>query len=366
MAKGSHLVEDPRIATKEYTQTLSYLKKQVIASQTKAILSANVELIKLYWIIGKTIVEKQKESSWGTGVIEKLAKDLQKAFPKMKGFSRANIFFMRAFYLAYQKVQQPARQLKELPIFHIPWWHNVILITKIKNAEQRLWYAQKAIDNGWSRSLLETAIQTNLFSREGKAITNFKKTLPTPHSSSAQQALKDPYLFDFVTLSDDHHEREVEQGLVDNVQKTLLELGKGFSFVSRQQHIEVGNKIYILDLLFYHYKLKCFIVVELKAREFKPSDAGQINFYLSAVDDLLRSTDDKPTIGLILCKSKDNLTAEYALRDINKPIGVAEYGIEILEKLPKGLRASLPTVEELEAELEKHEILASDAKKQDN
>jgi predicted nuclease of restriction endonuclease-like (RecB) superfamily len=234
------------------------------------------------------------------------------------------------------------------------------LIQKVKNKDERLWYAQKAIEDGWSRSLLEAAIKSKLYKREGKAITNFQQTLPAPHSKSAQQALKDPYLFDFITLPDDHFEHEVERGLVDSVQKTLLELGKGFSFVARQHPIEVGGKTYFIDLLFYHFKLKCFVVIELKARDFDPRDAGQINFYLSAVDDLLKAPEDKPTIGLVLCKSKDNFTAEYALRDINKPIGVAEYAIEILEKLPKDLKASLPTAQELEAELEKQEVLSQE------
>lgn len=205
--------------------------------------------------------------------------------------------------------------------------------------------------------MLETWIESDLYCREGKAITNFKKSLLTPHSDMAQQSFKDPYIFDFLTVHEKHLEQDIEQGLIDNVQKLLLELGKGFALVARQYHLEVGKKDYYIDLLFYHTKLKCYIVVELKARDFDPRDAGQINFYLSAVDDLVRDKDDKLTIGLLLCKTKDNFTAEYALRDINKPIGIAEYKTEIIKKLPKKLKSSLPTIKELESELEKKEAL---------
>jgi len=220
-----------------------------------------------------------------------------------------------------------------------------------------LWYAQKSLEHGWSGSTLDGWIKSGLYHREGKAITNFSKTLPVPHSDMAQQSFKDPYVFDFLTLHSEHAERDLEQGLMDNIQRLLLEMGKGFAFVGRQYHLEVSNKDYYIDLLFYHYKLRCFIVVELKAREFDPKDAGQINFYLSAVDDLVRNPEDRPTIGLLLCKTKDNFTAEYALRNLSSPIGIAEYETEILKKLPKELKSSLPTVEEIEAELERSEVL---------
>lgn len=345
------------VSTKEYAKTLLELKKQIQEAQVKAALSANKELIKLYWSMGKTIAEKQETSGWGTSIIEQLAKDLQNAFPGLEGFSRRNIFRMRAFYIAYQKVPQPVAQIPELPIFNIPWGHNAILLEKVKDTNERLWYAQKAIEHGWSRSMLETWIESDLYKRQGKAVNNFQRTLPTPQSDMAQQALKDPYVFDFLTLHEEHVEKDLEQGLIDHVQKLLLELGKGFSFVGRQYHLELGDKDYYIDLLFYHLKLRCFIVVELKARKFDPGDIGQLNFYLSVVDDLLRHPDDKPTIGLLLCKTKDDLTAEYALRGINKPIGVAGYETMIVESLPQNLKSSLPTVEEIEAELEKQEIL---------
>ncbi len=355
--KKNTLKNNSNLQPKEYAQTLADIKKQIQETQVKAALSANKELIKLYWSIGKTITEKQENSGWGSNVIECLIKDLQSIFPGIAGFSRANVFRMKAFFLAYSKVAQPARQFEELPIFRIPWFHNVILLQKLKDNKERFWYAEKAIEHGWSRSMLETWIKSDLYQREGKAITNFKKTLPTPQSDLAQQALKDPYIFDFLTLHQDYTEQDLEQALINSVQKLLLEMGKGFALVGRQYHLVVDEDDYYIDLLFYHIKLKCYIVVELKTRAFNPRDAGQLNFYLSAVDDLVRDPEDKPTIGLLLCKSKKNFTAEYALRDINKPMGIAEYETEIIKKLPKELKNSLPTIQEIEAELEKQEIL---------
>ena len=351
------------IPIREYAQTLADLKKQIQEAQVKTALSANKELIKLYWSIGKTIAEKQGISGWGTSVVEQLAKDLQKAFPGIEGFSPRNIFRMRAFYLTYQIVTQAASQFNQLPFFRIPWFHNVILIQKLKDNKQRLWYAQKAIDHGWSRTMLELWIESDLYNREGKAPSNFQKTLPPAQSDMAQQALKDPYLFDFLALHADFVEKDLEQGLVAHIQKMLLELGEGFAFVGQQYHLQVSEHDYYIDLLFYHLKLRCFFVVELKNTAFKPEHAGQINFYLAAVDDLLRHPDDKPTIGLLLCKTKDNIVAEYALRNIKSPIGVAEYTTEIVKKLPKELKSSLPTVEEIEAELEKQEILLEESSK---
>lgn len=350
--------------SKEYIETFALLKKQVQEAQIKAALSASKELLKLYWIIGKIINERQVKSNWGSGVIEKLAKDLQSAFPGIGGFSKLNIFRMQAFYRAYEKMSQAVTQLENLPIFNIPWGHNIVLMHKLKKQNERLWYAQKAIENGWSRSMLETWIKSNLHARQGKAVTNFKRILPEPHSDMAQQALKDPYVFDFLTLEEKHLEQDVEQGLIDHIQSFLLELGKDFAFVGRQYHIEIDDDDYYLDLLFYHLRLRCYVVIELKSTAFKPEFAGKLNFYLSVVDDLLRHKDDNPTIGLLLCKTKKNFTVEYALRDVNKPIGVAEYEIKLLEALPKNLKSCLPTIEEIEAELEKKEALGRfDAKK---
>ncbi len=351
------------ISAKEYIQTLVRLKKQIQEAQVKAIFAANKELIKLYWFIGQTIVNKQEESGWGNKNIEKLAKDLQNEFPGLGGFSRSNIFRMQAFYRAYEKVSTVSTQLENNPLFTISWSHNTILLIKLKDTKQRLWYAQQIITNGWSTRTLEAQIKSNLYQREGKAITNFRLTLPDPHSMLAQQTFKDPYVFDFLTLHDEYLEHDLEQGMIDNVQELLLEMGKGFALVGRQYHLHVGDKDYYLDLLFYHFKLRCFIVVELKTGEFIPEHAGKLNFYLSAVDDLVKGPEDKPTIGLLLCKTKNNFTAEYALRDINKPIGVAGYETEIMKKLPKALKSNLPTIEEIEAEFEKHEILTEKPKK---
>lgn len=352
----SKIDSNQKIPTKEYVKTLSNIKQQIKNAQTKSILAANRELIKLYWTIGKTINEKQEEYGWGSNFVEKLSKDIQELFKGIEGFSPRNVFRMRAFYLAYQKVTQAVSLFENLPMFNIPWGHNIILMIKLKNEKERMWYAQQAIDNGWSRSALEDWIKSDLYNRVGKAITNFKQTLPNPDSNIAQESLKDPYVFDFLTLQDNHIEYDIEQGLINHIQKLLLELGKGFSFIGRQYHLEVAEEDYYIDLLFYHYKLRCFVVVEIKARKFSPKDVGQLNFYLSAVDDLLRHPDDNPTIGLLLCKTKNNVTVEYALRSINRPIGVAKYETEIIKNLPKEFKSSLPTVEEIEAELEKKEI----------
>ena len=348
--------EISNILTKEYVKILSNIKKRIQTTQIKAAAAANTELIRLYWSIGKTIVEKQKDHGWGSKFLEQLAKDLQNSFPGVGGFSRANLFRMQAFYRVYQIVAQPVRQFEALPISRIPWGHNVLIFQRVKTEGERLWYAEKALELGWSRQTLEDYIKTKLYDREGAAVTNFKTTLPSPHSKMAHQTLKDPYLFDFLTLQKDYLEKDLEQGLVSHIQKFLLELGEGFAFIGRQYHLEISNSDYYLDLLFYHIKLRCFIVIELKTTEFIPEYAGKLNFYLSAVDDLLRGKDDKPTIGLLLCKTKDKFKAEYALRDINKPIGVAEYETKLVESLPNKLKGSLPTIEEIEAELEKQEI----------
>lgn len=362
-AKKAMAKEMPSILTKDYAQTLSLIKKQIQEAQVKAILSVNKELMRLYWSIGKIVTEKQATDAWGSSVIERLAEDLQGNFPGIAGFSRANVFRMKAFYVAYEKVAQAVRQIDDLPVFNIPWGHNVVLLQKIKSDKERLWYAQKAIEQGWSRISLETWIKSDLYNREGRAVTNFTMTLPMPDSAMAQQSLKDPYLFDFLALHDDHIERDIEQGLIDHIQKFLLELGQGFAFVGRQVHLEVSGKDYYIDLLFYHFRLKCFVVIELKAREFDPRDAGQINFYLSAVDEAFKALDDNPTIGLLLCKSKDKLTVEYALRRCTSPIGVASYETLIMEKLPKEFKSSLPTVEAIEAELGKQKILSREEAK---
>jgi predicted nuclease of restriction endonuclease-like (RecB) superfamily len=355
-----------------YANLLADLKARVRAAQLRAVVSVNRELILLYWDIGKIIVEAQKTKGYGKQVVERLADDLHEAFPKMDGFSPRNMWRMRAFYLAWteesQKHRQPVGNLDskilpqlvaELdghnlpqPVAEIPWGHNVLLLEKIPNPILRLWYAHKAIEHGWSRAVLTHHIETQLHKREGKAVTNFQRTLPPPQSDLAEQTLKDPYNFDFLTLHSDAHERDLEQGLLDHIQKFLLELGVGFAFVCRQYHMEISGQDYYLDLLFYHLRLRCYVVIDLKMKAFEPEFAGKMNFYLSAVDDQLRHADDRPSIGLLLCKEHDHLTVEYALRDLKKPIGVAQWQTKLVESLPKNLKGSLPTVAEIEAELD--------------
>ncbi|OFZ79447.1 MAG: hypothetical protein A2583_03105 [Bdellovibrionales bacterium RIFOXYD1_FULL_53_11] len=340
-----------------YSQFLSDIKNRVATAQTQAALAANQKLLALYWSIGRAITAKQEKEEWGTSIIERLAKDLQKAFPGMEGFSTRNIWRMRAFYLAYPTAKGNVSGMKNkipfLPqaVAEIPWGHQVILMEKVKSTKERAFYAKMTIEHGWSRSILITQIESRLFSRQGKATNNFKRALPPPQSDLATQSLKDPYIFDFLTLSPETKERELEQGLIDHVQQFLLELGIGFAFVGRQVHLTVGEQDFYVDLLFYHLNLRCFVVIELKAVPFEPEFAGKLNFYLSAVDEKFKCPDDHPSIGLLLCKSKDKLVAEYALRDITKPIGVAAWKVRLVESLPKELKSSLPTVEQLEEEL---------------
>jgi predicted nuclease of restriction endonuclease-like (RecB) superfamily len=357
----------------DYPAFLESLKSRVQQAQTKAMLSVNRELIQLYWDIGRLIVERQERAGWGQSVVEQLASDLRKAFPGIQGFSKDNVWRMRMFHLAYHAAAAPAQPVPELPVkprsqkvaqpvpeltdsepppavAGLPWGHNIVLMQKVKDRPQRLWYAAKAVEHGWSRAVLTVQIESGLYERQGGATTNFALTLPNPQSDLAQQSLKDPYLFDFLTLQEDAVERDLERGLVDHIQKFLLELGAGFAFVGRQVPLSVGDEDDYLDLLFYHLKLRCFIVIDLKMRKFTPEDAGKMNYYLSAVDDLMKHSTDAPSMGLILCKSRDRIKAEYALRDISKPIGVAEWQTKLVKSLPETLKGSLPTIEQLEAE----------------
>lgn len=345
------------IAAKEYAETVAELKTRILKARVKVVVAANKELIKLYWEVGQTISKRQLEGNWGDKLVEQLATDIRSSFPEIKGFSKRNVFRMRAFYRTYELVSQAVTLIEDMPVFSIPWGHNIVLVESVKDQKARLWYAQMTLQDGWSRITLEEHIKNCSYERAGKAITNFKRTLPKPQSHLAHEALKDPYLFDFLSLSDKYNEREVEQGLIDHIQKFLLALGKGFAFVGRQEHLVVDDTDFYIDLLFYHTKLRCYVVIELKNTAFKPAYAGQLNFYLSVVDDLLRHPEDKPTIGLLLCKTKKNFVVEYALKDINKPIGVAGYETELRKSLPKNLKGSLPTVEEIEAELDKEGAL---------
>lgn len=340
--------------TGDYAQTLSDLKHKVKEAQLKAAISLNQELLRLYWAIGKTIIDKQENSGWGTKLIERLAKDLKEEFPDDGGFSRTNVFRMRSFYLAYSNCLTAAGQLQEDRIkvlFNIPWGHNLILLDKLKNCEERLWYANKIIENGWSRSILTIWIENDLYKREGKAITNFKSTLPDIQSDLAQQATRDPYVFNFLSMEGKFREKELEQGLIDHIQDLLMEFGRGFAFIGRQCELVLDGKEFLVDLLFYHVVLHCYVVVELKTVPFEPEFAGKMNFYLGAVDRLLKRENDNPSIGLILCKSKSKIEVEVSLQDINKPIGVSDYVLAIKKGVPKELVSSLPTIEEIEAEL---------------
>lgn len=335
-----------------YPLLLQDIKNRIRESQIKAALAVNQELLRLYWWVGREIVTRQGAEKWGSSVLERLCKDVQADFPGLGGFSRSNLFRMRAFYVAYSKVAQPARQLEDPPEFclGIPWWHNVILIEKVKNLNEREWYARKTVENGWSRNVLELWIESDLYQRQGKALTNFQKALPAVQSDLAEQIVKDPYSFDFLAFTEEAREKEIEKGLMLHLQQFLLELGSGFAFVGRQVPIRVGNEEFYLDLLFYHIKLRCYFLIELKAGKFKPVDAGQIDFYLAALDDKFRNPGDNPAIGLILCKSKDRVVVEYALRNKKCPIGVANFETELVESLPEDLKSSLPTIEEIEAE----------------
>jgi len=329
----------------DYPALLADLKERIRASQVRAGLAVNRELVLLYWRIGREVLSRQEGEGWGTKVIERLSKDLLLAFPEMKGFSPRNLKYMRTFAEAW-----PDEAIVQAPLAQLSWYHNIAILEKVASPELREWYIQKTLEHGWSRNVLVLQIESRLFERQGKAPTNFERTLPAPQSDLAQQILKDPYTFDFLTLDAAAHERDLERGLLDHLRQFLLELGAGFAFVGSQYHLQVGDSDFFLDLLFYHVKLHCYVVIDLKMRKFTPADAGQLNFYLSAADDLLRTEGDAPTIGLLLCKSKDATVAEYALRDISKPMGIAEFRLD--EALPETLRGSLPTIEELEAHLE--------------
>jgi predicted nuclease of restriction endonuclease-like (RecB) superfamily len=384
-----------------YVPFLTAVKDRIRAAQVRAILSANAELIYLYWDIGRAIAAMQQKEGWGAGVIPRLARDIADDLPEVKGFSVRNIGRMIAFAREYpdlavilptlsakllppSKMQPPAAQLShsekapqavaqihaleilptvsaKLPaseddfpigppaLAQLPWSHHILLMQKIKDLQTRLWYGRQAIENGWSHDVLALQIDSRAYERRGKAVHNFHATLPPPQSDLAEQVLKDPYIFDFLTLAEPFRERELELALLNQVRKFLLELGQGFAFVGRQYHFEVGGDDFYLDLLFYHLRLRCFVVVDLKRGLFKAEYAGKMNFYCNVVDDRLRHPDDQPTIGIILCQDKNRIIAEYALKGVQKAIGVSAY--RLTRALPRELRSSLPTVEEMEKEL---------------
>lgn len=350
-----------------YADLLGDIKSRIRQAQNRAALAVNTDLVRLYWDVGRLILVRQKTEGWGAGVIPRLSRDLHNELPELKGFSERNIGYMIRFareYGAQAILQQPVAKIgskKKLSqpvaksaspelLWNIPWGHHALLMEKIKDQPTRRWYMGQTLAHGWGRDTLAAMIKSRAHSRQGAAVTNFANRLPAPQSELAGQLLKDPYLFDFLTLEEPFHERELETGLVRHLEKFLIELGQGFAFVGRQYPMSVGQDDFYIDLLFYHLKLRAFIVVELKRGKFKPEYAGKMNFYCSVVDDKLRQKTDQPTIGLILCQTKDRLIAEYALRDIRKPIGVADY--ELTRALPKELASSLPSIEQIEAELQ--------------
>ena len=333
---------------KDYQQWLAELKQSFRQRQLKAAVAVNRELLEFYWQLGGEILDKQQNSQWGQGFLTQLSHDLMREFPDVKGFSKRNLEQIRRWYRFWSSdiefAQQAATQFLQ-----IPWWHNVIIVSKAKSQEEALFYVRETLEFGWSRNVLVHQIDSGLWQRKGKALTNFSKTLPSTQSDLAQQSLKDPYVFDFLALTENHNERELEKGLVKHMTQFLLELGAGFAYMGQQVPIAVGDKDFYLDLLFYHTQLHCYVVIELKATDFAPEYAGKLNFYINAVDSQLKSESDQPTVGLLLCRTKDKLIAEYALRGINTPIGVSEY--QLTQSLPDDLKASLPSIEMIEAEL---------------
>ncbi len=326
-----------------YTALLGELTERIRAARLRAAVAVNQELILLYWSIGRDILVRQSREGWGARVIERLGEDLRRTFPEMTGLSGRNLKYMRAFAEAYPDVG-----IVQQVVARLPWGHNVRLVEAIKDPMERLWYARQAIDHGWSRNILVHQLESGLYNRQCRAITNFERTLPAPQSELAQELVKDPYSFDFLALGPDISERELERSLLDHLRSLILELGKGFAFVGSQYPLEVGGQDYYLDLLFYHLRLRCFVVLELKIEEFKPEFAGKMNFYLSAVDDQLRHETDGPSIGIILCKGRNSVIVEYALRDSAKPMGVSEYRLS--PSLPIQLQDNLPTAEEFARE----------------
>jgi len=328
----------------DYPGWLAELKSRIAGARQRAVLAANAEQIQLYHDLGRDILDRQAREGWGAKVIDRLSADLRAAFPDMKGLSSRNLKYMKYFAEVC-----PDRQFGQQSAAQLPWFHIVTLLTQVRDSDERAWYARQAVDQAWSRDTLTSQIRSRLHQRQGAALTNFDRRLPAPQAGPATQILKDPYRFDFLGLGDEAHERDIENALVRHITRFLLELGAGFAFVGRQYRLEVDGEEFFIDLLFYHTRLKCHVVVELKATAFKPEHAGQLNFYLAAVDAQVKAPDDKPTIGLLLCKTKKRLVAEYALSGIDKPMGVAEY--QLVKALPEPLDTCLPTIEALEEEL---------------
>jgi len=375
-----NLMKDP-----EFKQWLTDLKARIRQSQIKAMIKVNDEMLRLYWDLGHDIVVRQMDAVWGSGFFKNLSKELKAEFPDMQGFSERNLYDIKRFYLFYSQGNKILHQLgaelenenlhqlgAELqisenkdniirhqfgddfnvhPIFQIPWRHHVEIFSKCKSVHEALFYVQKTIKNGWSRAMLLNFIDVDLYHSQGKAINNFDRLLPDVQSDLAKETLKDHYNFDFLTLTENYKEKELEDALVENIIKFLLELGQGFAFVGRQYPIKIGNKPRNMDLLFYHLELRCFIVIELKTKEFEPEHTGKLGYYITAINKQLKKDVDNPTIGLLICKTKDNIDAQYSLESTNQPIGISEYTLSKL--IPEDFKSSLPSIEEIERELNK-------------
>lgn len=354
----------------EYSRWIRDLKQRVREAQLKAAVRVNTTLLEFYWELGRDIVAKQEQAHWGDSLIKQLSADLSAEFPEMKGFSLSNLKYVRQWYLFYsqgfEKSQQPVGQLGQhdkslemtpigqqpvAQLLLIPWGHNILIVSKCRDVDEALFYVRKTIENNWSRAVLTHHIESGLHLREGRAVANFEATLPAPLSDLARETLKDPYIFDFLALTERHDERELENALLDHLTRFLLELGTGFAFIGRQYRLNVAGDEFLIDLLFYQTRLHCHVVAELKTVKFIPEFAGKLNFYVAAVDELLRSDGDNPTIGMLICKSKNDTVVEYALKNMQQPIGVSEY--ELTRVLPDNLKPSLPSIEQIEAELDR-------------
>lgn len=338
----------------DYGSYIEGLKARIRTAQLRAGLAANSEMVMLYWSIGRDILDRQEHADWGAKIIDQVSADLRRAFPTMRGLSSRNLKYMRAFAKAW-----PEEQIVQDRLAQLTWFHQIALLEKLRTPEERLAYAAATVEHGWSRDILVVQIETGYLKRLGKSVNNFSRTLPPPQSDLATQTLKDPYMFDFLELSGDVSEKRLERALIEKLRSFLLELGVGFAFVGNQVHLEVAGEDFYIDMLFYHLRLRCYVVVELKTTQFRPEYAGKLQFYLSAVDDLIRDPQrDGPTIGLLLCKSKKHVIVEYTLREGKRPIGVANY--QLTRALPDDLAKSLPTVDALEAELSQNAMHIDD------
>jgi predicted nuclease of restriction endonuclease-like (RecB) superfamily len=334
---------------KEYKVWLTEIKFRIRAVQIKAALSVNSELLRFYWSLGVDIAAKQTTAKWGDGLLSQLSRDLMAEFPDMKGFSERNLKYIRQWYLFYIGNKAFGQQVVA-QITTIPWGHNIAIVAKCKDVAEAIYYVQNTLAHNWSRSVLVHQIESGFYQREGRSVTNFAVALPKPQSDLAKQVLKDPYIFDFLSMTKEYNERDLEKSLIEHITQFLLELGAGFAYIGRQVQIQVGEREFFIDLLFYHTRLHCYVVIELKTSDFEPEHAGKLNFYIKAIDSQFRKEGDQPTIGILLCKNKDRLVAEYALSDIHKPMGVSEY--QLTQALPDDLKPSLPSIEDIERELE--------------